>query len=198
VAATGLGAFRAAVRREQVQGTLETLACAPVPLPLSIVLSGLADTAVAGAGTLVVVAAIGWRAGLGPATLLPALAAFLLYAALMCGMGLASAGFVLVTKQGDPVSWIVAAVTGLLGGVYFPVDLLPQWLSRIAFSLPTCRALAVVRGAFGAACPDGASSSPVSSIAWLAALAALSVATGALVLRWGERRAIRQGTLAEF
>ena len=29
VAATGLGAFRAAVRREQVQGTLETLACAP-------------------------------------------------------------------------------------------------------------------------------------------------------------------------
>jgi len=194
----GLGAFRAAVRREQVQGTLETLACAPVPLPVSIALSGLADSVVLGAGAGVAFAVVGWRAGLSPAEFGTALGAFVLYAAAMCGLGLASAGVVLVTKQGDPVSWIVAATTGLLGGVYFPIDLLPRWLSGAAGLLPTTHALSVVRGALGVASGAAPNAGAASSVRFLAVTAALSLSVGVLVLRWGERRALRFGTLAEY
>jgi ABC-2 type transport system permease protein len=112
----------------------------------------------------------------------------------MSGVGLASAGFVLVSKEGDPISWLLGAASGLLGGVYFPVDLLPGWLRRVAAFLPTTRALALARSGLGAPGPE----SPAASLLGLAAAAVLSIAFGLLVLRWGHRRARRSGTIGEY
>ncbi len=111
----------------------------------------------------------------------------------MCGLGLASAGVVLVSKEGEPVSWAFGTLSALAGGVYFPVDLLPSWLEPVSRALPTTHVLAVVRSTVS----DGAraSGSPMLVLA-LSAFAA--AACGALVLRWGLSRARRLGTLGEY
>jgi ABC-2 type transport system permease protein len=132
--------------------------------------------------------------GLRVAATPAALAGVLLYLVFMSGMGLASAGCVLVSKEGDPVSWAFGAGTALLGGVYFPVDLLPDWLRGVASLVPTTHALSLVRSGLGAP----ASSRPAASLLFLVAAAASSLGVGLLVLRWGHRRARRTGTLGEY
>jgi ABC-2 type transport system permease protein len=194
VASSGLHVFRSALRREQLQGTLELLQVSAVPPPLLVLLAGAGDlavTAVGGAAFLTVASAL---AGLHLAVTPTMLVAVLLYVTFTCGVGLASAGFVLVSKEGDPISWALGAAGGLLGGVYFPVELLPNCLRRVALLLPTTHALALVRAGLGAAPP----ASPTASLAVLAACAAASLSVGLFALRWGHRRARRTGTLGEY
>jgi ABC-2 type transport system permease protein len=109
----------------------------------------------------------------------------------MCGLGLASAGVVLVTKEGEPVSWLLATLSALAGGVYFPPDLLPGCLRTISQALPTTHVLAVVRGADSV---GGAR----ASLLFLSAAAAVACAAGAATLRWGLARARDAGTLGEY
>src|SRR5438128_1912272 len=65
----------------------------------------------------------------------------------LSGIGLASAGIILVTKQGDPVTWFVGITSGFLGGVVFPIEVLPAPIHRVALLLPTTHALAALRQA---------------------------------------------------
>jgi ABC-2 type transport system permease protein len=194
VASSGLRVFRAAIRREQLQGTLELLLASAVPVPLIVLLAGAGELAVTAAGGAAFLAVAAALSGLHLTVTATTLAAVALYVAFMSGVGLASAGFVLVSKEGDPISWMLGAVSGLLGGVYFPVELLPEWLRRVAAFLPTTRALALARSGLGAPGP----SSPAASLLSIAAAALLSIALGLLVLRWGHRRAMRAGTLGQY
>jgi ABC-2 type transport system permease protein len=192
MASAGLQAFRSAVRREQLQGTLEVVAATRLPVPVLVALSGLAELGLAvlgGCGLMAAAAAIvGFELSVSPGLV----AAVALYVLAMCGAGLASAGFVLVFKEGEPVSWALGAATGLAGGVCFPVDLLPRWLRVVSGFLPTTRALEVVRsGVAGARVPTGA-------LPYLALVATVSLACGFLVLAWGTRRARRAGTLGHY
>jgi ABC-2 type transport system permease protein len=194
VAVSGLRAFRAALRREQLQGTLELLVASAIPLPTLVLLSGAGELAVTAVGGAVFLTAASALAGLHVAVSVPMVAGAVLYVAFMSGVGLASAGFVLVSKEGDPISWLLGSASGLLGGVYFPVELLPRWLGRVASVLPTTRALALARSGLGAHGPEPTAASLLA----LAAAAGLSVAFGLLVLQWGHRRARRKGTLGEY
>jgi ABC-2 type transport system permease protein len=194
VASAGLHAFRSAVRREQLQGTFEILLTSRVPPPAIVCLGGageLALVAVGGAALAgVAVVVVGFRLPVSA----PLAASVLLYSLAMSGVGLASAGVILVSKEGDPISWVLSAASGLLGGVYFPTDVLPRWLQSIAALLPTTHALAVVRGAMSRVADAGAA----RSLAFLAVWALVSVSVGLAVLRWGFRRARRTGTLGEY
>jgi ABC-2 type transport system permease protein len=192
MASAGLHSFRSAVRREQLQGTLEVMFATRLPVPVLVALSGSGELllAVAGGACMVAAAAVvvGFHLCLSPVLG----ASVVLYVLVMCGAGLASAGFVLVFKEGEPVSWALGAATGLLGGVCFPVDLLPHWLQVAAGFLPTTRALSVVRSSVcGTAAPSG-------SLTFLALAAAASLTGGFLALVWGSCRAKRAGTLGHY
>ena len=43
-------------------------------------------------------------------------------------LGLFAAALVFVTKRGNPVAWAIRAISVLLGGVLYPVAVLPGWL----------------------------------------------------------------------
>ena len=125
----------------------------------------------------------------------PSLAVALgLYLLVMCGVGLASAGVIVVSKEGEPISWAVSGATGLLGGVYFPVSMLPGWLQAGARVLPTTHALAVARYGVEGATAHGSS----GSLPFLAATAGVSLVVGFVVLEWGCRRARNAGTLGHY
>ena len=55
----------------------------------------------------------------------------------IAGLGLVSAGVVLIAKQGDPVALTIGLLTGLLSGVYYPPEVLPGWLRVISYLLAT-------------------------------------------------------------
>lgn len=194
VASAGLGCFRAAVRREQLQGTLELLLTSGLPEPLIVVLSGLGELVVVAAGGAAFLAAAAGAFGVSLDIAPAAVPAAALYGLFMSGLGLASAGAILITKEGEPVSWVFGSLSGLLGGVYFPVDLLPPWLSRISGILPTTHALSLIRPV----APMGAAPASSAALAHLSLSAAASLGLGFLALRWGLRSARTRGTLGQY
>lgn len=209
LATSGLHAFRSAVRREQLQGTLELLIAGRVPAPALILASGsteILSRALLGAALMAGVAAV---AGV-PLPLTPSLVlAAGLYLAIATGAGLASAGFILVSKEGDPVSWLFGGAAGLLGGVFFPVEMLPSWVRGASRLLPTTHALAlarygtvgdaVFRSGSGEAGFTGSAAPPLTdSLVYLLTAAPVSVAAGVLILMWGLNRARRDGTLGHY
>jgi len=44
-------------------------------------------------------------------------------------------------KRGNPIAWLLNNLEGLFGGVYFPVTVLPSYLSVISKALPVTYAL---------------------------------------------------------
>jgi len=194
LAVSGLHSFRSAVRREQLQGTLELLLTTRLPSPVLVVLAGAGELAITVLGGAALMAGGAALIGLD-LKLSPSLAgALVLYLLVMCGVGLASAGVIMVSKEGEPVSWAVSGAAGLLGGVYFPVDMLPGWLQAGARVLPTTHALAVARyGAQGTSAPGFA-----GSLSFLAVSATASLIVGFAVLEWGCRRARIAGTLGHY
>jgi ABC-2 type transport system permease protein len=195
VAGAGLGCFRSALRREQLQGTLEVLLTTRTPFPAIVLLSGMSELALIAAGGAALLVASRFLIGVTLDLTPLSLAAIVIYALFMSGLGIASAGCILVSKEGEPVSWLFGAASALLGGVYFPIDLMPGWAARAALALPTTHALALVRRS-SAGATHGI---PLStSLVLLSSAAILSLVTGFFVLRWGFRTARRRGTLGEY
>lgn len=192
-ASVGLGAFRSSLRREQLQGTLEQLLASRGPCTALVALSGAGDVLCSCAGGAALVVVCSRFAGLSIGVSVPLVAAVFLYVVAMCGLGLASAGVVLVSKEGEPVSWAFGTLSALAGGVYFPVDLLPPWLERVSLALPTTHVLAVVRASVSRDVQVAR-----YSMLFLAISAVAAAACGLLVLRWGLARARRLGTLGEY
>lgn len=182
-----LTSFRSALRREQLQGTLETLAAAATPMPLSVFLAGSADAAIGGIAGVGLFAVAGAAFSIGLPVTVSALAAVALHTLTMCGLGLASAGVAVVTKEGEPISWAVSTGAALLGGVYFPADLLPAWAQHVAHVLPTFHALRLARNG-----PNSV------SLAFLTVSAAVSLVTGFVALCLGLRRARRAATIGQY
>lgn len=61
------------------------------------------------------------------------------------GLGIISAALLMVFKRGDPLRDVLYFSSLLLGGVYFPVEMLPQALQKISFILPVTYSLRAIR-----------------------------------------------------
>jgi ABC-2 type transport system permease protein len=60
-------------------------------------------------------------------------------------IGIISASFVMIFKQGDPISWVLTMGSILLGGIYYPITVLPGWLQKVSFFLPITHSLEGMR-----------------------------------------------------
>jgi ABC-2 type transport system permease protein len=65
-----------------------------------------------------------------------AILTFLLTAVCFLSIGILSACFILVYKKGNPLGWVFGSVSGLMGGVFFPIEVLPEWLRWISYLIP--------------------------------------------------------------
>jgi len=132
---------------------------------------------------------------LGQANLLST-AVFLVLALLShLPIGILSAGFILIFKRGDPVTLILGHVSALLGGVYFPLQVLPQWVQNVAQFLPFTHALEGLRQAvlngkcLGELGPQ---------VAILSAFAVVLLPLSLAFFAWTVGKAKRLGTLSQF
>ncbi len=60
-------------------------------------------------------------------------------------LGIISASFIMVFKKGNPLNWIFVNLSWLVGGVLYPVSVLPQWLEKVSYMLPITYSLEGMR-----------------------------------------------------
>ena len=107
-------------------------------------------------------------------------------------IGIISASFILVFKRGDPLLWLFASGSWLLGGVLYPTDLLPPVLRHVATLLPITYAGNGMRAAF----LTGASPVAISlELIGLTLFALMGVPLSLVVFNLGVEHARRLGTL---
>ncbi|MDO8969929.1 MAG: ABC transporter permease [Saprospiraceae bacterium] len=149
----GIGSFAVRIRQEQMQGTLESLLLTPTKT--WVLLGGMALWNIIFATLdLCVYLILGvflFGLDFSRVNVVSALAVLLLSIISFGSLGIFSASFILVFKRGNPVGWVLSTLEGLLGGVYFPVTVLPMGLQIAARCFPITYAveamqLAVYRG----------------------------------------------------
>lgn len=193
---TGFDSFAKAIQREQVHGTLESLLMAPLKVPTIVV----ACSAWRFIWTLfvsflyVAAAVLLYDVELEGSVLL-ALAVLVLTTVVFSSLGVISASFVMVFKRGDPVGMLLGGVSTVLGGVFYPVSAMPDWLQSIAYLLPITHGLDAIRSILLRGAGLGAVAPQLLA---LGAFAAVLIPIGLLCFQRAIRRAMRDGTLLHF
>ena len=138
-----------AVRGEQLMGTLESLLVTPTApytvqlgsvafvflyIPLRIIL-------------LVGVLALAFGLNFQAAGVLPALALLVVFMPFVWGLGVASAAVILTFRRGGGLVGMATLGLAFVSGLYFPIELLPNWLTTIAEQNPIAVAVDGMRNA---------------------------------------------------
>ncbi len=194
---TALNSFSGSLRQAQLTGTLEPVLATPVGIPTLLFGSALYHflytslTAVA----YLAVAALAFGLDLSRANLPSCLLTLALTILAFSGLGILSAAFTLVWKRGDPLAFFLGTASALLGGVYFPLSIVPAWVQKIAAWIPLTYALSAMRGAVLDGKPAGDLGADLGRLALFAAvLIPLSVVAFVAALA----RARRDGSLAQY
>ncbi len=194
VVAASLGGLGSGLAREANEGTLEPallagagpgsliVGAAVTPALLALLQAGL--YAAAGVGLL--------GLDLGAARPAPALLALALTVLACAPVGLLAAAAWLWLRRPGAVTTLAVFGFGFLGGVYFPVGLLPEPWSQLAAWVPVEPGLSAIR----AALLEGAGFREIGpALARLVVLAAVALPISAGVLRAAVESARRRGSL---
>lgn len=191
-----LASYSGSIRNEMFVGTIEHWLLSASSLTRLVALSTIWEflwpllTTTITFGALVAILSVHFDVAWGTA-----LVFFVLTVVVMSGFGLMSAGIIMVSKVGDPLSLAWTAVNTLLIGALFPVGVLPGWMQALSDALPNYHAL---NGMRAAVLQHASLASQAGEIVTVLAFAVVTVPVGIVVFRLGFERARAQGTLAQF
>jgi len=193
----GLSSYAGSIRDAQTTGTLEAMLLTPTRLSTMVLASSLWDYLMT-TFRVVVYLAIGvvvFGLNLGRGNLPAALLVLALTVITFSSLGILSASFIMVFKRGDPVTWLFNSLASLLGGVYYPIGIMPGWLQQIAGLIPVTYALRAMRLAL----LQGASVSElVPDLAALVGFSVVLLPLSLLAFRFAVRRARVDGSLTHY
>jgi ABC-2 type transport system permease protein len=193
----GLGRVSAALRREQMIGTLESILVTPTS-PSTIQLGSVVYDLIyvpLRTGIFLVLVAVGFGLDFNLAGLPPATLVVLFFVPFVWGLGLISAAGTLTFRGGAAGVGFAITLLTLSSGAYFPLDLLPRWLEALALVNPMAIAI------------EGMREPLLGTVDWaetfqrllvLAPMSAVSLAAGLVAFRLALGRERRQGTLGLY
>ncbi|MBZ5659090.1 MAG: ABC transporter permease [Acidobacteriia bacterium] len=192
-----LQTFDESLREARQNGTLENLLVTQTSLPVILLGSSLYPFALLSLRTTIY---IGWGAALFGFPLRDAnwLGAALILAASVLtfsGLGILSASYLLVFKRGNPVNWAVVGLSSVVGGMMYPISVLPKWLQVVARLIPVTYSLEGMRTAL---LGHASLRQLWPSLAVLLAFAAVILPVSFVVFSWALRRTKVTGTLTHF
>ena len=193
----GLNSFAANLREAQTTGTLEAMLMTPTRLSTVIMSSSIYDYGFVTFQVFVYLALGGLLFGvqLDKGNTPAALVVLVLTIIAMTSLGIIAASFIMVLKRGDPVTLLISSLAVLLGGVYYPVQLMPQWLQQLSRLLPITYSLDAMRRTLLA---DASFQDVMPDIIALAIFGIVLVPVSLLVFRYAVHRAKVDGSLAHF
>lgn len=110
-------------------------------------------------------------------------------------LGIFSAGFIVLFKQGDPVTAGISGLSWLLSGVLYPKEILPDWVQRVADVLPLTHTLETMRLGL---LTDATGSDLNRGVVHLAVFAGVGLPMSILWFGWAVGRARVAGSLAKY
>lgn len=154
-AGVGASGLPQQLAKEQQQGTLELLLAAPLPTWVVIAAMAAWNTlwATVNAGLFLLGAAVLFGLSFPAANLLSVAVVWLLTVVAMAAVGLLDTALVLRFKRGHLAGYLLGMSWAVLGGVYFPIGVLPAWLRRLSAFLPTTHAVGALEAAVHAGAP---------------------------------------------
>jgi ABC-2 type transport system permease protein len=148
---TGLGSVAQRIREDQTTGTLEALLVSSAPSSVVVLGSAAFDLLRATAGALgliaIAIAVFGFRPVAGLPTAVALVVGLPAFVGLLAALGVVLASFTVVFKETTAFMTLIVTGLSLLGGVYYPVDLLPGALQQVAELLPITWGLDFIRAA---------------------------------------------------
>lgn len=139
--------FSTKLREEQLSGTLEALLVTSASLPAIVISWACWDFLLAGFNILltIVLGAAFFGFQINFAGVFTFMVVLVLTIFPLSAMGIISASIIMVLKKGNPLNYLFSNISALLGGVFFPVSVLPDWLQSVARLIPLPWALDALR-----------------------------------------------------
>ncbi|MFA5976312.1 MAG: ABC transporter permease [Elusimicrobiota bacterium] len=144
---TALGSVRQTIEFERGHGTLEAILLTPTPLITLVINKTLWDLGMVTAKAVLYLLAgvYFFRVDLSHVYWTSTLVAIALTVSTFFGLGLISAGIHLLIREDSPLDLILEGASRFLGGVYFPVAVLPAPLLALSRWVPLTYALDAIR-----------------------------------------------------
>jgi ABC-2 type transport system permease protein len=143
----GLGSFSERIHAEQQQGTLEAVLLTPTRISTFLFSLALWNLMLATLDMLVYIAlaVFLFKISFAHMNICSTVVIFLLTITSFSALGIISASFIMVLKRGNPFGWILGSLEGLVGGVYFPITVLPAWMQFLAKFFPITYAIQAIQ-----------------------------------------------------
>ncbi len=193
----GLRGFSDALRNEQLIGTLEMILLTPTRLSTMLISQTLWKflQATLNIFLYLIIGVLFLQVNIEMRGLFAALIILVLTVTSSGSLGIIAAAFIMIFKKGDPITWLFITASSLLGGVFYPVAVLPEFLQKLAVLLPITHSLKGLRGALLA----GRSFDDLSlHIGMLALFSIIFIPVGIVTFAYAVKRAKREGTLVYY
>lgn len=193
----GLNAFDTSINDARRYRTLEPLLVTEASLPVILAGSAIYPFVLTSLRTAVylVWGVILFHLPLGSADWPGALLILLFSILAFAGLGIISASYQMLFKRGNPAKWIFLGLSALLGGMMYPVRILPPALRSLAYLIPLTYSLKGMRAALLSGAGIGRL---LPEIAALGIFALVLLPVSFLVFAWALRRTKINGTLTHF
>ena len=192
-----LNSFASNIRNAQTLGTLEAMLVTQTKLPTLVISSSLYSFLLTSLRVIayLLIGSLVFGLQIGGANYTAALLFLLLSIICFSSIGIISASFIMVIKRGDPLSWIFVNLSLLIGGVYYPIAVLPDWLEKISYFLPITYSLEGMRMAL----LQGATLiSLIPTIIPLVIFSTLMLPLSLGIFRYAVKRAKIEGSLIQY
>jgi ABC-2 type transport system permease protein len=192
-----LSTFDGSLQEARQNGTLENLLVTQTSLPVILAGSSVYPFAWMSLHTAIY---LGWGAilfgfPLQGANWLGALIVLAASVLAFSGLGILSASYLLIFKRGNPVNWAILGLSTVVGGMMYPISVLPKWLQFVARLIPVTYSLEGMRAAI---LGHASLRELLPSIAALLLFAAILLPVSFAVFSWALRRTKITGTLTHF
>jgi len=194
---TGLYSLSNQISEAQVEGTLEALLVTPTSANMilfgnslwSFVDSFLESVLYLGIAIVII--------GLEISIVKIALVLLILALTFLCflSLGMISAAFIMAFKRGNPINLIFGTSSYFLGGLVFPIEVLPVPLQKVSFFLPITHASTAVREIL---LVPGNQGDWLPTIGFLGFFALIVGPAGLFFLKLSLSRAKRDGSLVQY
>lgn len=194
---SALRTFGQAIRQAQMTGTLEAMLSSQTSVGSMVLGSSLYTLFLTtlraglflGFGSLLSPNQLHWEAW--PSVVL------VLGLTILCtlALGIFSAGFIVLFKQGDPVTGAITGLSWLLSGILYPKEIFPDWAQQAAHALPMTHTLQATRLVL---LTDTPLRELQGSLVFLGTFATVGIPTALIWFRWATRRARQVGSLAKY
>lgn len=139
----GVGSFADRIGTEQSQGTMEAVLATPTRVSTMLVSLVMWNMILATIDMVVYIllAIFVFKISFAGINVLSSIVILVLTMLSFSGLGILSAGFVMIFKRGNPMGWLISSLEGLVGGIYFPVAVMPAWLQSLSKLFPITYAI---------------------------------------------------------